>query len=264
MKIAIVTGASSGMGRKFVLALDNMESIISNKKAMKFDEIWVIARRKDRLLKLQEEVNSKLRILPLDLTKKESFEEIEKILKAEQPEVRFLVNASGFGKFNKSNLIDLNEQIDMVDLNIKSLMVITNLCIPYMTPGSKIIEISSQSAWQPLPYINVYGSTKAFVLHYSRALNRELKKDGIHVLAVCPFWTRTEFFNHAVDKKNEVVKYYACLYEPEAVVRRAVKDAFKKKDVSLYGFKSKVNVLLAKIIPHKIVMSVWMKQQKLK
>ena len=70
MKIAIVTGASSGMGRKFVLALDNMESIISNNKAMKFDEIWVIARRKDRLLKLQEEVNSKLRILPLDLTKK--------------------------------------------------------------------------------------------------------------------------------------------------------------------------------------------------
>lgn len=264
MKIAIVTGASSGMGRDFVYALDNLEKYVSKKKVYKFDEIWVIARRKERLKELQSDIKTKIRVLAYDLTKEESFNEINNLLNEVKPDIKYLVNASGFGKFSKSTDISLQDQIDMVDLNIKSLMIMTNMCLPYMSKGSKVVEISSQSAWQPIPYINVYGSTKAFVLHYARALNMEVRKQGIHVLAVCPFWTKTEFFNHAVDKKNEVIKYYACLYKSSDIVRRAIKDSFKKKDVSLYGFTSKLNVILAKIFPHKLVMWIWMKQQKLK
>ena len=264
MKIAIVTGASSGMGKQFCYALDNLEKYVSKKKAIKFDEIWVIARRKELLENLKQELKTNVRVIPLDLTKNESFDQLKEMLETEKPDIKYLVNASGFGKFKKSDEISIEDQIGMVDLNVKSLMVITNICIKYMSKGSKIVEISSQSAWQPIPYINVYAATKAFVLHYSRALNQEVKKDGIHVLAVCPFWTKTEFFNRAVDKKDEVIKYYACLYKPECIVRRAIKDSFKKKDVSLYGFTSKTNVLLAKILPHRFVMWFWMKQQKLK
>ncbi len=256
INIAIVSGASSGMGRDFVIELDKQE---------KFDEIWVIARRKERLEELKNIVESEIRVLAYDLTKEESIMEIKKILEDINPNVKYLVNASGFGKFALSTDIDIQDQIDMIDLNIKALVLLTNICIPFMSKGSNIIQLSSQSAWQPLPYINVYGSTKAFVLHYSRAINAEYKKQGIHCLALCPFWTKTEFFNHAVDKKNEVIKKYVCLYESKALVRRALKDVKKKKkDVSTYGFISKVNVLCAKIFPHKFVMWVWMKQQKIK
>jgi len=204
LNIAIISGASSGMGRDFVIELDKQES---------FDEIWVIARRRERLEELQSLVKSKIRVLTYDLTKIESINEIDNLLKEVNPNIKYLVNASGFGKFAKSTDISMQDQVDMVDLNIKAMMLLSNISIPFMSKGSNIIQISSQSAWQPIPYINVYAATKSFVLHYSRALNVELKSQGIHVLALCPFWTKTEFFNHAVDKKNEVIKKYVCLYE---------------------------------------------------
>ena len=255
INIAIISGASSGMGRDFVIELDKQEV---------FDEIWVIARRKERLEELQSLVKSKIRVLAYDLTKMESIDEIDNLLKEVNPNIKYLVNASGFGKFAKSTDISMQDQVDMVDLNIKAMMLLTNISIPYMSKGSNIIQISSQSAWQPIPYINVYAATKSFVLHYSRALNVELKQKGIHVLALCPFWTKTEFFNHAVDKKNEVIKKYVCLYESKKLVKRALRDAKRNKDVSTYGFTSRVNVFLAKVLPHRFVMWFWMKQQKLK
>ena len=255
INIAIISGASSGMGRDFVIELDKQEA---------FDEIWVIARRKERLEELQSLVKSRIRVLAYDLTKMESINEIDTLLKEVNPNIKYLVNASGFGKFAKSTDISMQDQVDMVDLNIKAMMLLTNISIPFMSKGSNIIQISSQSAWQPIPYINVYAATKSFVLHYSRALNVELKPKGIHVLALCPFWTRTEFFNHAVDKKNEVIKKYVCLYESKKLVKRALRDAKRNKDVSTYGFTSRVNVFLAKVLPHRFVMWFWMKQQKLK
>ena len=255
LNIAIISGASSGMGRDFVIELDKQEA---------FDEIWVIARRRERLEELQSLVKSKIRVLTYDLTKIESINEIDNLLKEVNPNIKYLVNASGFGKFAKSTDISMQDQADMVDLNIKAMMLLSNISIPFMSKGSNIIQISSQSAWQPIPYINVYAATKSFVLHYSRALNVELKSQGIHVLALCPFWTKTEFFNHAVDKKNEVIKKYVCLYESKKLVKRALRDAKKNKDVSTYGFTSRLNVFLAKALPHRFVMWFWMKQQKLK
>lgn len=251
--IAIISGASSGMGRDFVLELD---------KQYAFDEIWVIARRKERLEELKDLVKANIVILAYDLTKKESFDEIQKLLEEEKPHIKYLVNASGFGKFARSIDVSIQDQIDMVDLNIKAMMLLTHICLPYMGNGTNVIQIASQAAWQPIPYINVYAATKSFVLHYSRALNAEHK--NIHVMALCPFWTKTEFFNHAVDHNNEVIKKYTCLYDSKKVVRRALKDSKTKKDVSLYGFNSKLNVLLSKILPHRFVMWFWMKQQKLK
>ena len=188
--------------------------------------------------------------------------EIQKLLEEEKPHIKYLVNASGFGKFAHSLDVNIQDQIDMVDLNVKAMMILTHICLPYMGNGTNIIQIASQAAWQPIPYINVYAATKSFVLHYSRALNAEFK--NIHVMALCPFWTKTEFFNHAVDEKNKVIKKYTCLYDSKKVVRRALRDAKTKKDVSLYGFNSKLNVILSKILPHRFVMWFWMKQQKLK
>ena len=249
MKIAVVTGASSGMGREFVLQLD---------KAEQFDEIWVIARRKERLEALASEVRAKLRAVSLDLTKEESIEEYRKML--ENPTVSVLVNGSGFGKFRKFEETSLKDCCDMIDLNTKALMAVTYVTLPFMKEGGRIYQIGSLSSFQPVPYIGVYGASKAFVLSFSRALNVELKQRGIRSMAVCPGWVATEFFDHAVS--DDSVTYYNKIYQPDDVVRTALRDMKKGKDVSVHGFRVRAQVLGAKLLPHKLVMKIWMKQQK--
>ena len=120
------------------------------------------------------------------------------------------------------------------------------------------------AAFQPIPYINVYGATKAFVLSFSRAMNRELRSRGVRVMALCPFWTRTAFFDRATSDGGEsVVKKYVAMYEPEQLVQRAWRDAKRGKDVSQYGFVARFQAGLTKLLPHSLVMDVWMRQQKL-
>ena len=132
-----------------------------------------------------------------------------------------------------------------------------------MKEGSKIVELDSLSAFQPVPYLNVYGATKAFVLSYSRALNKEVKKRGIRVMAVCPGWVKTDFFDRATATSDDAVTYFNILYEPEDIVRTAIKDLYKgKKDVSVHGLPVKAQILLVKLLPHSLVMKIWLKQQK--
>ena len=152
MKIAIITGASSGMGREFVLQLDRQQS---------YDEIWVIARRKDRLESLANEVHASLRPIALDLTEENALEDYRALLESEKPSVQTLVNASGFGKFGAFTDTPLDQMLNMIDLNTKALTAITYLTLPYMERGSEIYQLGSLSSFQPVPYIGVYGATKA-------------------------------------------------------------------------------------------------------
>ena len=251
MRIAVITGASSGMGREFVKQIDASES---------FDEIWVIARRKERLEELVAECKNKIRPIALDLVKQESFDEYEAMLKSENADVAVLVNGSGFGRFGAFEDIDLKTQLDMIDLNDKALVAVTYLSLPYMKEGGRIYQIDSLSSFQPVPYIGVYGATKAFVLSFSRALNVELKKRKIKVMAVCPGWVRTEFFDRAVT--DDTITYYNKYYDSDEVVERALKDMKKGRDVSVCGFSTRMQVRLAKILPHKTVMKIWCRQQK--
>ncbi len=251
MRIAVVTGASSGMGREFVRQIEKTDT---------FDEIWVIARRKDRLLSLAEEIKTPIRAISLDLSLSESFEEYKALLEAETPDVAVLVNGSGFGKFGAFTDIPLGTQLEMVDLNEKALVAMTYLTLPYMKNGGKIYQICSLSSFQPVPYIGVYGATKAFVLSFSRAIGRELKKTGIRVLAVCPGWVRTEFFDRAVT--DDTITYYNRYYDADQVVARALRDMRRGKDVSVCGFPIRAQVLATKLLPHRLVMAIWCKQQK--
>ena len=107
--------------------------------------------------------------------------------------------------------------------------------------------------------------TTALPAHSSRALNRELRGRGIRVMALCPFWTRTAFFARAtVNGGESVVKKYVAMYEPEQMVQRAWRDAKRGKDVSQFGFVARFQTGLTKLLPHSLVMDVWMHQQKLK
>ena len=255
MNIAIVTGASSGMGREFALQLSDY---------VKVDEIWVIARRAEALESLKAEISVPVRPLALDLLDGDSFEKLEELLEEEKPNIRLLVNAAGFGKFGAYHRVSIKDDCRMLDLNCKALMVMTRLCLPYMEAGSHILQLDSLSAFQPVPYITTYGATKAFVLSYSRAMNRELKPKGIRMMAMNPGWVKTEFFNHAFQtNEGSEVQYFDRLYEAKDCVATGLKDLYKtKKDYSVHGLPVKLQVLGVKIMPHRIVMNIWQNQQK--
>ena len=255
MKIAIVTGASSGMGREFVRQLSAYVQV---------DEIWAVARRREALEALKAETPVPVRPVVLDLLKSESFDELRSLLEAEQPEIALLVNAAGFGKFGAYHKTTIEDDCRMIDLNCKALLVMTRLCIPYMSPGSHILELDSLSAFQPVPYITTYGATKAFVLSYSRAMNRELKEKGIRVMAMNPGWVKTEFFRHAFQSNSDSeVQYFDRLYEAADVVKTGLHDLYRtKKDCSIHGFPVKMQVFLVKLVPHRFVMDIWLNQQK--
>ncbi len=252
MKIAVITGASSGMGREFVYAIH---------KEFDLDEIWIIARRENRLLELQNELShhGKIRILPLDLTNYESFETYHKLLEEHHPKIQILVNAAGFGLFGTFTEMDLKQQLDSITLNDGALTAMCHMSIPYMPKGSAIINLASNSSWQPVPYINVYGASKAYVMNFSRALGVELKCRNIHVMAVAPGWIKTEFFDHAVH--DDTIKYYDRFYTAKQVIDKAMKDLKKKKAVSIMGFPVRMQVRLIKFLPVSLVMKIWCNQQ---
>ena len=185
----------------------------------------------------------------------------KKMLEDASPlEVCALVNAAGFGKFGKFEDIPLDEQMNMIDLNCKALMAITHVTLPYMPEGSRVYQLGSLSAFQPVPYIATYGATKSFVLSFSRALNKELEKRKIRMIAICPGWVKTEFFNRAVT--DDTIKYYNKFYTSKEVVTRAIYDMYRGKDVSVCGASTRAQVFLTKLLPHKLVMKIWCKQQK--
>lgn len=256
-KIIVVTGASSGMGQEFLL------QILEKEKSV--DEVWAIARREDRLIKLKKEISDKIIPIKLDLTLESDLLKYKQKLKDEKPNIIILANCAGFGVFDHSENINTDIKLNMIDLNVKAPVAMIDYSLEYMKKGSKIMNIVSCAAFQPIPYINDYASTKAFLLSYSRALNKELKYRGIHVLAVTPYWTKTEFFDRAIDEdKKKVVINYNAMYEASDVMKKAIKDLYNdKKDVSCYGFVNNVQKILTKILPHSLVMKVWTNQQKL-
>ena len=250
-RIAVITGASSGMGREFAHRIAAEYQI---------DEMWVIARRLDRLEALAGEIAIPVVPIALDLTDAESIHTYRARLEAEQPDVRVLVNASGVGRFGAFADIDLDTHCKMIDLNSKAYVAMTHVTLPFMHEEGEVYQLDSLSAFQPIPYIGVYGATKSFVLSFSRALNVELKKRRIHVMAVCPGWVKTEFFDHAV--KDDTIVYYNRFYTAEQVIGRALRDMKKRKDVSVCGPATRALVLLTKLLPHRLVMKIWCRQQK--
>ena len=211
MKIAIVTGASSGLGMAFVRRLDALGGL---------DEIWGVARRGERMEALAAELRTPMRPLALaDLT--------------------------------------LQETCDMIDLNCRAAAALTAVVLPYMGRGSRVLEICSSAAFQPLPGFNVYAATKAFLLRYSRALRWEAAPRGIRVTAVCPGWIRTDFMDVARDTKNgRTVRSFPFAQRPETVARRALRNS-RLLAVTTCGLPALVQRVASKFLPHCFIMACW-------
>ncbi len=249
MKIAIVTGASSGLGRAFAKKLAERGGI---------DRLWLVARREERLRRLAAELPVACRLFPLDLTERESMDVLREALGEGNIFVSTLVNAAGFGKFGTYADMTARETEDMIALNCTAAVDITNMCLPHMGRGSHILEICSVAAFQPLPGLNVYAATKAFLLRYSRALRWELKGRGIWVTAVCPSWIKTEFMAVARDTKNGgTVKHFPFATTPEHVAECALRGSDLGLPATLHGLASPLQWAAAKLLPHSLVMGVW-------
>lgn len=252
MKIAVITGASSGIGREFARA------IAENPK---FDEMWLIARSEGKLCELAKSLHVPCKVIPMDLTVAESLEKYKSILQSESPEITVMVNASGFGKFGHHTAVKISESLNMIDLNCKALLAMTEYSLPYLADGAEVYQLGSLSSFQPVPYLNTYAATKAFVLSYTRGLRRELRSRRIKLMAVCPGWVGTDFFDRAATADSDAVTYYNKIYTPEAIVRTALKDMSRGRDVSIHGLRIKLQVLGVKLLPHSLVMKIWLKQQ---
>lgn len=250
MNIAVITGASSGLGREFVLQLARTEKHL--------DEIWVIARRRDRLEALRPLCPVPLRVLALDLTDSAAIDALEAQLKAAAPKVSVLVNAAGFGRMGDWETVGRQVSASMIRLNCQAAVEVTQLCLPYMGPGGRILEICSTSAFQPLPYLNVYAATKAFLYRYSLALGWELRPRGITVTAVCPYWIRdTEFIPAARQSSRQAVHSFPFSSTARQVVIRALLDSRHGRAVSTPGPVCTIHRAASKWMPSQAMMALW-------
>ena len=249
MKIAIITGASSGLGKEFFKVI--------SARYPDLDEIWLIARRAGRLAEMRSE-NVTVRPVPLDLTKEESIDELKNMLSVEKADVRILVNNAGCGVLGNISEADAKAQANMVDVNVRALTTVTTVVLPHMSEGSYIINVSSIASFVPNARMTVYSSTKAYVTSFSKALRYELKmqKKGINCLVVCPGPMRTEFLPVAGINGNSKAFEVLPYCDPVTVAEKSVKRAESGKGFYTPRFFFKFYRVVAKILPHNWLMGM--------
>lgn len=249
MAIAIITGASSGIGEEFAKQLHETQGI---------DEFWFVARRKERMEALRDRLGVKAKIITADLTSEEGVNAVREALEAEKPEVKFLVNAAGFGNFGTFEELPEDDVVKMIDLNVKALVLITHMTVPYMVKGGRIIELGSGSCFTPLPAFNIYASSKVFVLHYTKSLNYEIKKYGIRATCFCPGWVETEFLGKATARDVTMPKSMKPMLSCERVVKKCVRASVKGRAMCVTNWYTKLQHLLFKLLPDPILTRMWL------
>ena len=248
MSVAIITGASSGIGAEFARQIYAAGGV---------EELWLIARRGERMRALADEIGCPAKIIEADLCTDHGLESVRTALAESSPRVGYLVNAAGFGDLGTYDELDETAVRRMIDLNIKALVIITNMVIPYMERGGRIIELGSASAFMPLPAFNVYASSKAFVLNYTKALNYEIKKHGIRATCFCPIWVETEFIGKAARGDRTEPKKFTPLLNCKRAVRGCMRASRRGRAVYVTNWYAKLEHLLAKLLPTAFLSRIW-------
>ncbi len=249
MSMAIITGASSGLGMDYALEV--------YKQHPEIEEIVLIARRKERLEALAEKLEGrKVTILAFDLTKKENRADIAQFLAERNADVRLLINNAGFGWMGNVGEGDAEMQADMVSLNCGALTAMCALTLPHMKKGSVIVNVCSIAAFVPTPRMTVYCSTKAYVLSFSKSLREETKKNGINVLAVCPAPMDTEFLSVAGITGNSKMFDMLPRVKSREVAAKSLVKAFAGRAVYTNRVMYKLYRVLGKLLPHNWLMGM--------
>jgi len=244
MKTAIITGASAGVGEEFVRQIKDVFPEI--------ESYWVIARRTERLEALQVPGVS-VKPISMDLTGEDYICKLNALLEEEKPEVTLLVGNAGCGYLGNFDESNLDEQLRMLDLNIRALTAITRLVLPYMPNDSHIINMSSIASFVPNPRMTIYSATKSFVSAFSRGLHEELKPRKISVTAICSGPMDTEFIRlgriKGQSKTFDILPY--C--DPKKVVRNGLLAARRGQAVYTPRAFYKLYRVLSGLIPHALL-----------
>lgn len=262
MPIAIITGASSGIGKEFIKQISHMRSSYGSKP---FYEIWAIARDLNKLKKLQEECKDD-RIIPisLDLTSSRDLSKLESTLLQKTPEIGFLVQCAGSGKIGQIKNQPLEAIRETIELNCLALAEITKICIPYMLSlGSdcstkhspRILHVASSSAFFPQPDFAAYAASKAFVVHFTRAIRFELRENNILITTLCPGPVATPFMEQAsgtVGSGHTGIKAHF-VSSPSKLVKKSIQKCERGKDIYVYGISQKLLYFSSRILPHRLL-----------
>lgn len=247
MKIAVITGASSGLGKEYVRqTVEQLPQV---------EEIWLVARRTERLQAIANDHPQRtFRLLSLDLCNGDDLQRYRQALDDSGAEVTLLVNNAGFGKLGDFDALPTDNQLAMIDLNCRALTAITSLTLPYMIAGSGILNVSSIASFVPTPRMAVYCSTKAYVSSFSKALRAELRSRKINVLAVCPGPMATEFLEVAdlIGKSKPFQTLPYC--QPQEVARVSLARLLRGKSWYTNRFLYKFYRVLSKLVPHRWLM----------
>lgn len=246
-RIAIVTGASSGVGREFSRQLDSG-------RWGKLDQIWLVARRRDALEQVAKDLATPARVVALDLSTQQAYEHLAGLLDEEDPDVRWLVNSAGFGKLGGFHDIGEKPNADMVRLNCLGVVETCYHVLPHMTAGSRIVNLASIAGVIPQPYLSVYSATKSFVLEFSRTLDHEIASSDIRVTALCPKWMRTGFLDNPGDEE-QVRRLTTVGFESvEHAVRCGLRAAQRGHSLCIPSWDMKAAHVICRILPASWVM----------
>lgn len=247
-KIAVITGATGGIGREFV------KQILENQKDL--EQIWALGRSRDKLDQIKSEFGTLIYPIACDLSCESDVRGLIEKISESEADIRYLVNSAGLARMGKYDAFEPDELSRTVDLNCKTVVLLCHACISHMSQGSRILNISSASSFQPNPYLALYSASKVFVKNYSRALNYELKGTGITCTAVCPGWVDTDMLEK--ERNGKDIRFPGVV-SAERVVKLALRDAGQGKDMSVCSLYVKYEHLFSKIMPNRLVMRIWAK-----
>lgn len=240
-KVAIITGASSGLGRSFAKTLDQ--------RLPQNIAFWLIARYEKGLQETAAELNREVRLFPLDLTRPESFNSLNIIFMNEQPTVHYLINNAGEGRacFFEEEAIGAHRSLS--DLNVRAPLLLTSLALPYMERGSRLLFTASVAAFLPQPGFASYAASKAMILSFGRALAEELRPRGIHVAVTCPNPMMTNFFSPEEKDAFQNSFKRISIEDPDVVAKKTLAAVERGKKVIVTGGWGKCIRIVARIVP---------------
>ena len=246
---ALITGASSGIGYNMAKYLNSMGY-----------SLVLVARDKEKLQKIQKELSGEVKIVVADLSNESKLKELYVLCKNDNIDI--LVNNAGFGLFGEFNETDLNKELEMIDVNIKAVHILTKLFLKDMKKRNKgyILNVSSAASFQAGPLMATYYATKSYVTKLTLAIYEELRRDksNVHISCLCPGPVNTNFNNIAN------VQFSMKSLSSEYVARYAIDKMFQNKLIIIPGIKMKFTIFFNRLVSNKLAIRIVYKFQKKK
>ena len=244
MNTTLITGASSGIGEVF-----------ARKLAAQGHNLLLVARSEDKLINLCNELgrsqSTHAQYVAMDLSERDAPARLFAETQARELEIDFLINNAGFGSMGDFSTLDLDHEMNMIDLNVRSLVELTHRFLVPMRERKRgsIINVASTAGFQAVPFMTTYAATKAFVLSFSEALAEENRPFGIKIMALCPGVTDTNFFDAAKIQRPPA----RISQTPEAVVETALRALARGKSSVISGWTNFMMVQSERLTPRSVV-----------